>query len=103
MTSTLLAPATKRKPPSAGKGRTKGVPNKVTAELKDMIRQALENAGGVEYLVARAHDPKTAPAFLSLLGKILPLQLTGSSGRTLAEELAGLRNMPQIHGDSGTA
>ncbi len=74
----------------AGPGRKKGVPNKVTAELKAMILQSLDEAGGVDYLRERALDPRTAPAFLALLGKILPMQLTGGGGRTLAQELAGL-------------
>ena len=35
----------------------------------------------------QAIDPKTAPAFLTLVGKVLPLQLTGAGGRTLAQEI----------------
>ena len=52
-------------------------PNKVTAELKDMIREALDQAGGVSYLLERANDPKTATAFLSLVGKTLPMTVKG--------------------------
>lgn len=58
-------------------GSRKGKPNKVTAELKDMILQALENAGGVSYLTERASDPKTASAFLTLVGKTLPMTVKG--------------------------
>jgi hypothetical protein len=53
------------------------MPNKVTRELKEMILEALDRSGGVEYLEARANDPKTATAFLSLIGKVLPMQVTG--------------------------
>lgn len=53
-----------------------------------MITQALDKAGGVAYLVRCAKDPKTASAFLTLVGKVLPLQVTGANGRTLAQELA---------------
>jgi hypothetical protein len=60
-----------------GPGRKKGVPNKDTAQLKEMILAALDQSGGVGYLVARANDPKTATAFLSLIGKVLPMQVTG--------------------------
>lgn len=63
--------------PGAGPGRPKGVPNKNTAAIKDMIMQALEGAGGVEYLQERAKDPRTASAFLGLVGKVLPMQVTG--------------------------
>ena len=55
-------------------GRKKGTPNKVTGQLKEMILQALDGAGGVEYLKARAVD--TPNAFLSLVGRVLPLQVS---------------------------
>ena len=61
-------------------GKPKGAVNKNTAEIKDMIRQALDKAGGVEYLVERAQDPKTASAFLGLVGKVLPMAVTGPDG-----------------------
>jgi len=57
-------------------GRQKGTPNKVTAELKDMILQALDNAGGVEYLQKQAND--NPAAFLTLVGKVLPMTVNGS-------------------------
>ena len=68
----------KRIPPKGGS--RKGVPNKVTAELKAMILGALEDAGGQAYLAEKAKDPRTAAAFMSLLGKVLPLQVTGAGG-----------------------
>ena len=57
-------------------GRQRGTPNKVTAELKDMILQALDNAGGVEYLQKQAND--NPAAFLTLVGKVLPMTVNGS-------------------------
>lgn len=60
-----------------GPGRPKGATNKATAQLKDMILKALDESGGVSYLVERAQDPKTATAFLSLIGKVLPMQIAG--------------------------
>ena len=60
----------------AGKTR-KGVPNKQTAQLKDMILKALDGAGGVDYLQERANDPRTAAAFLGLVGKVLPMTIAG--------------------------
>lgn len=66
----------KRKPPAKG-GSRKGIPNKTTAQLKDMILQALDKLGGVDYLVDRANDPKTAAAFLTLVGKVLPMTVQG--------------------------
>lgn len=59
-------------------GRKKGVPNKNTKALKDMILQALGQAGGVDYLATQAQ--KNPKAFLALLGRVLPLQVTGEGG-----------------------
>jgi hypothetical protein len=67
---------------TSGQGRRKGVPNKLNADLKAMILGALDDAGGREYLAARAID--TPVAFMSLLGKVLPMQLTGENGGALA-------------------
>lgn len=77
-----------------GPGRKKGVPNKITAEVKDMVRQALDKAGGIDYLVKRANDPKTAVAFLSLVGKIVPLTLQGAGGGPIVLSLNGT----DVHG-----
>lgn len=60
-----------------GPGRPKGMPNKATTQLKEMILCALDGVGGVEYLQERANDPKTASAFLSLVGKVLPMTIAG--------------------------
>ena len=57
-------------------GRQKGTPNKITGELKEMILTALDQAhegGAVEYLKAQASANPTA--FLTLVGKVLPLQV----------------------------
>lgn len=63
----------------AGPGRPKGVPNKATAQVKEMILAALDQSGGVEYLVQRANDPRTASAFLTLVGKVLPMTVAGDA------------------------
>jgi len=65
-------------------GSRKGKPNKITAELKDMILKALDQAGGVKYLAKQAED--SPAAFMSLLGKVLPLQVTGKDGKDLIPE-----------------
>lgn len=60
---------------NAGKGRQKGVPNKVNALLKDQILAALDKAGGIEYLTMQALE--NPASFLGLVGKVLPMQITG--------------------------
>ena len=69
--------------PGRGPGRPKGSPNKTSAALKEMILKALDESGGVSYLVEKAADPKTSSAFLSLLGKVLPLTLYGDPNAPL--------------------
>lgn len=66
-------------------GRKKGTPNKVTGQLKDMILQALDESGGVAYLKTQALENPTA--FLSLVGKVLPLQVTGEGGGPIVVEV----------------
>lgn len=61
-------------------GSRKGKQNKVTREVKTMVLQALDKAGGVAYLERCARDPKLAGAFLTLVGKVIPLQVTGPGG-----------------------
>lgn len=55
-------------------------PNKETKALREMILQALDEqpGGGVAYLkIQAAENPN---AFISLLGKVLPMQVTGEGG-----------------------
>lgn len=56
-------------------GRKKGTPNKITGAVKDMVLTALGNAGGVDYLEKQAKENPTA--FLTLVGKVIPLQVAG--------------------------
>lgn len=51
-------------------GRKAGVQNKVTSEIKDMVRAALDAAGGVDYLKRQA--TQSPAAFMSLIAKIIP-------------------------------
>ena len=59
----------------AGPGRPPGVPNKVTKALKEMILGALSDVGGQEYLARQAEE--NPPAFMTLVGKVLPTTLAG--------------------------
>jgi hypothetical protein len=78
-----------------GGGSRKGIPNKITASLKEAIQQAAENAhpdGTVGYLQEQAE--KNPVAFLSLLGRTLPKEITGGEGQPLFPtriEIVGIR------------
>jgi hypothetical protein len=65
----------------AGPGRPKGLPNKTTALLKDAIIQAAEMAGDEGGMAAYLHKQaiENPGPFLALLGKVLPLQITGAN------------------------
>lgn len=69
-----------------GPGRPKGSQNKTTTLLKDAILQAAKKAGGDEGLVGylEAQAKANPGPFLSLLGKVLPMQLTGDDGAPIA-------------------
>lgn len=59
-----------------GPGRPKGGMNKTTALLKDAILKAAEDAGDGSLVVYLTKQAKENPkAFLSLLGRVLPLQI----------------------------
>ena len=62
-----------------------GKPNLVTRNLKEMILAALDKRGGVEYLSLQA--VLNPPAFMALLGKILPTQVTGDKDNPLQLQL----------------
>jgi len=56
-------------------GKKHRSPNKLPSQIKEMIVKALEECGGVDYLVTQAFlEPK---AFMALLGRVLPLQIAG--------------------------
>ena len=82
-------------PEKRQRGRPKGSPNKTTALLKDALLRAADEAGGKEGLVGylRRQAEENPGPFLSLLGKVLPLQVNDAHGvsvevrfRTTAEE-----------------
>ena len=74
-------PTSAEKHPNLKGGSRKGIPNKVNADVKAMILAALDKAGGAEYLLKQA---KTNPnAFLTLVGKVLPMTISGDPSSPL--------------------
>lgn len=81
------------KPPAAGKGRVKGTPNKTTALLKDAIIRAAVASGedqeGKDGLVGYCTflAKKEPKAFAQLLGKVLPMQISGDGDNPIVHEI----------------
>lgn len=75
-------------------GRRKGTPNKLTGDLKEMILSALDQKGGVSYLMKQADDNPNA--FLTLVGKVLPMTVAGDPDAplktTITVEWAGMKS-----------
>jgi hypothetical protein len=57
-------------------GRQAGTPNKINGNVKEMVLNALEGAGGVDYLIAQSQQ--NPGNFLSLVGRVLPMQVAGT-------------------------
>lgn len=73
------------RPPAAGMGRIKGVPNKLTQDVKAMILAALDGLGGQEYLMRQGQE--NPGAFMTLVGRVLPMQHTGADGGPIKSEV----------------
>lgn len=71
-------------------GRVKGTPNKVTGDIKQMIRDALSEVGGVDYLKTQAESNPTA--FLGLIKSIVPrdVNVGGQTDNELIIKIKGL-------------
>jgi len=63
---------------------SESVPNKVGADIKEIVTTALNMIGGARYLAK--HAEKNPAAFMGLVGKVLPLQLHASGGGALLLE-----------------
>jgi hypothetical protein len=86
-------------PPKPGErrgGRSKGTPNKVNRDIKTMVVGALCAAGGEEYLLRQAEANPVA--FMGLIGRVLPLQVTGENGGALVIDIRWADATPQLNG-----
>ena len=72
----------KKGTPKTG-GRVKGTPNKVSADMKRDVAEALKCAGGVDYLLDLAQ--KEPSAFVSLLRKnmVQSIEVTTDERKTI--------------------
>ena len=75
-----------------GAGRKSGVPNKITSDVKAMILGALSDVGGQAYLARQAEENPNA--FMTLVGKILPMQVTGADGAGIVVQIVKYADDP---------
>jgi hypothetical protein len=59
-----------------------------------MVLGALSDVGGRDYLAARALDQPVA--FMGLIGRVLPLQVTGENGGALVVDFRWADAQPQL-------
>ena len=75
-------------------GRKKGSLNKTTTALKEMILQSLDKVGGVNYLQKQATNNPNA--YLSLIGRVLPLTVAGDKENPLNLVIGTLKCKDEI-------
>ena len=92
---------------TAGSGRKRGIPNKLTADVKHMILTALEKGGGVDYFRRQMDENPTA--FMTLVGKLLPkdvnASVTASMQMSHSEALQFFRDNgiePEVDNENGS-
>lgn len=56
-----------------GAGRTKGTPNKINSDIKQMLLEALSEAGGKAYFLRQAEENPSS--FNTLIAKIIPAEV----------------------------
>lgn len=66
------------RPPNAGKGRQKGVPNKTTKSAREAFALAFDRLGGAENLAVWALDNQTE--FYKLYARLIPQEHVGAGG-----------------------
>jgi hypothetical protein len=67
-----------------GAGRKPGTPNKITADIRQAIMNALDRAGGEDYLLNLAQtDPRV---FVTLLAKTVPTNVIADVSATVRHE-----------------
>ncbi len=67
-----------RRPPNAGKGRVKGVPNKTTTSAREAFTLAFQGLGGAQALQAWAEENTTE--FFKLYARLIPQEHVGEGG-----------------------
>jgi len=82
-----------------GPGRPKGTSNRITNDVRAMVLEALDRAGGADYLLEQSREQPQA--FMALLGKCLPRELNVAHTVTLESLLDEVhaRRVARLRGD----
>lgn len=81
--SKVLAPAVKRRPPNAGKGRVKGVPNKFTSTVKEAVKAAFDELQSDPKAKLTAWAKENPTEFYRLAGKLIPAAVDATVSGTV--------------------
>ncbi len=76
-----------------GSGRKVGTSNKGIMAVREMVKQALETVGGVQYLMDRAYDQPVA--FMALIGRLIPVMLTGDASAPVIAKIELVAVQPE--------
>ena len=79
-----MAAAKGTRPPNAGKGRKKGVPNKVTTAFKESVLEAFNQMGGTQALLVWGMENQTE--FYKIAARLIPTEMNvaGKDGGPIA-------------------
>ena len=83
-------------------GRGKGNPNKTTGAVRELLKQALDEAGGKDAFLRYANSvhKEERIAFLNAVTKLIPNEVVGSGGGPLRIEIISLANQIAAEDDN---
>jgi len=75
-------------------GRSKGTPNKIAKDVKEMVLEALEELGGTEWFIAQGRENPVA--FMAMAGKAMPKETKIELLKTVKISMIGLDPDPKV-------
>lgn len=67
----------------SGSGRKKGVPNKITTSMREMVMQAFNDVGGVKAFAEWGKKQENRKDFYMITARLIPVEMTGANGAPL--------------------